>query len=73
MNGGFGMLIDGSEQSDKNINSMISWDVNNGIARRAWARNQGAKFAINRAMERDENLEITISNIVDDEILDFLG
>jgi len=73
INGGFGMLIDGSEQSDKNINSMISWDVNNGIARRAWARNSGAKFAISRAMERDENLEITISNIVDDEILDFLG
>ena len=72
MNGGFGMLIDGSEQSDKNINSMISWDVNNGIARRAWARNPGAKFAINRAMERDKNLEVTISNIVDDEILDYL-
>ena len=51
---------------------MISWDVNNGIARRSWARNKGAKFAIKRAMERDKKLEITISNLVDENILDFL-
>jgi urocanate hydratase len=49
---------------------MISWDVNNGIARRSWARNKGAKFAISRAMERDSNLEITVSNLVNESILD---
>jgi urocanate hydratase len=70
INGGFGMIIDGSEKSDENIKSMISWDVNNGIARRSWARNKGAKFAINRAMERDSNLEITVSNLVNESILD---
>jgi len=72
INGGFGMLIDGSEQSKENIESMISWDVNNGIARRSWARNEGAKFAIKRAMERNSKLEITVSNLVDENILDFL-
>jgi urocanate hydratase len=72
INGGFGMIIDGSENSNDNIESMISWDVNNGIARRSWARNKGAKFAIKRAMERDKKLEITISNLVDENILDFL-
>ena len=72
INGGFGMLIDGSEQSKENIESMISWDVNNGIARRSWARNEGAKFAIKRAMERNSKLEITVSNLVDEDILDFL-
>ena len=72
INGGFGMIIDGSENSNNNIESMISWDVNNGIARRSWARNKGAKFAIKRAMERDKKLEITISNLVDENILDFL-
>jgi urocanate hydratase len=51
---------------------MISWDVNNGIARRSWARNEGAKLTIERAMKRDSNLEITISNLVDSEILDSL-
>ena len=72
INGGFGMLIDGSEQSKENIESMISWDVNNGIARRSWARNEGAKFAIKRAMQRNSKLEITVSNLVDENILDFL-
>jgi len=72
INGGFGMVIDGSPSSQENIESMISWDVNNGIARRSWARNEGAKLTIERAMKRDSNLEITISNLVDSEILDSL-
>lgn len=72
INGGFGMLIDGSKKSHENIESMISWDVNNGIARRSWARNKGAKFAIKRAMEKNNKLEITISNLVDEDIIDFL-
>ena len=57
INGGFGMVIDGSEESERNINSMLSWDVNNGIARRAWAQNPEAKFAIKRAMDNDSNSE----------------
>jgi len=72
INGGFGMVIDGSETAKNNIESMISWDVNNGIARRSWARNEGAKFAIKKAMERNNRLEITISNLVDENVLDFL-
>ncbi|MAV60022.1 MAG: urocanate hydratase [Marine Group II euryarchaeote MED-G38] len=72
INGGFGMLIDGSKKSQENIESMISWDVNNGIARRSWARNEGAKFAIKRAMDRNKKLEITVSNLVDEDIIDFL-
>ena len=70
INGGFGMVIDGSENSQNNIESMISWDVNNGVARRSWARNEGAMFAIKRAMERDSNLEVTISNLVDEKIIE---
>ncbi len=68
INGGFGMVIDGSLKSENNIKSMISWDVNNGVARRAWARNKGANFAIKRAMEKDSKLEVTISSIVDDNL-----
>jgi urocanate hydratase len=70
INGGFGMLIDGSNRSQKNIHSMLSWDVNNGIARRAWARNKGSIDAITRAMKLDDNLEVTIPNIVSEDILD---
>ncbi len=70
VNGGFGMVIDGSEQAQKNIDSMISWDVNNGIARRSWARNSGAISAINRAMEWDNRLVVTTPEIVDKKILD---
>ncbi len=70
MNGGFGMVIDGSKQSHKNINLMLSWDVNNGIARRAWAQNKEAKFAITRAMENDENLKITIPSEISKSLLD---
>ena len=70
VNGGFGMVIDGSEIAQINIDSMISWDVNNGIARRSWARNAGAISAINRAMDSDSRLEVTIPEIVDENILD---
>jgi urocanate hydratase len=68
-NGGFGMLIDGSARSQNNIDSMLSWDVNNGIARRAWARNPGSISTIIRAMDSDSNLLVTIPNLVDSEIL----
>ena len=70
INGGFGLVIDGSNQSQRNIESMISWDVNNGIARRSWARNSGAITTITRAMESDDRLEVTIPNIVDNNVLD---
>ena len=70
MNGGFGMVIDGSNESHMNINSMLSWDVNNGIARRAWAQNPEAKFAIRRAMDFDKNLKVTIPNDVSKSLLE---
>ena len=63
-------MIDGSEDSSNRIDSMISWDVNNGLARRSWARNKGAEFAISRAMQSDERLDVTIPNIVDRQMLD---
>ena len=65
INGGFGMLIDGSKESAKRINSMLFWDVNNGIARRNWARNEEATFAIKRAMKNEKKLKVTIPNKVD--------
>jgi urocanate hydratase len=70
INGGFGMVIDGTKKSAKNIKSMLHWDVNNGIARRSWARNHEAIFAIQRAMQQNENLKITMPNIVADDIID---
>ena len=69
INGGFGLVIDGSEASEKNIDSMISWDVNNGLARRSWARNPAAIFAISRAMESDNRLDVTVPRMVDDKLL----
>ena len=69
VNGGFGLVIDGSEKSQEIINSMISWDVNNGIARRSWARNSGAISAINRAMDLDSRLMVTVPKVVDQELL----
>jgi urocanate hydratase len=72
INGGFGMLIDGSADSERRIKSMLHWDVNNGIARRSWARNEGAIFAIKRAMEIEPNLKVTVPEIVDDSILENL-
>jgi len=70
INGGFGMLIDGSEDADRRIRQMLHWDVNNGIARRAWARNSGARFAIEREMERTPNLKVTLPHLASDELLD---
>jgi urocanate hydratase len=66
INGGFGMVLDGSKQASKRLESMLFWDVNNGISRRSWARNEGAIFAIKRAMETQPLLKITIPNIVND-------
>ena len=72
INGGFGMVIDGSDDSDRRLRSMLFWDVNNGISRRSWARNEGAMFAIRRAMENETNLKVTIPNLVDDDLLNRL-
>lgn len=69
INGGFGMLLDGSSDADRRLKSMLHWDVNNGIARRNWARNEGAIFAIKRAMEQEPLLKVTLPEIVDDSIL----
>lgn len=69
INGGFGMLLDGSEDADRRLKSMLFWDVNNGISRRSWARNEGAIFAIKRAMEAEPNLKVTLPNCVDESLL----
>ncbi len=69
MNGGFGMLLDGTPEADARLKRMLFFDVNNGIARRSWARNQGSLFAIKREMKRSPNLKVTIANLVDDNLL----
>ena len=69
INGGFGMVIDGSEDSDRHIREMLFWDVNNGIARRSWARNEGARFAIEREMARTPGLKVTLPNFADETLL----
>ena len=69
INGGFGMVIDGSADSDRHITQMLFWDVNNGIARRSWARNEGAEHAIMREMERTPELTVTIANHTDENIV----
>lgn len=69
INGGFGMVIDGSEDSARHIREMLFWDVNNGIARRSWARNAGAHFAIEREMARTPGLKVTLPNLVDENVL----
>ena len=69
VNGGFGMVIDGSEDAARHIRDMLFWDVNNGIARRSWARNEGAMEAIRREMERTPQLRVTLPNIADDELI----
>lgn len=69
INGGFGMLLDGSSDAEQRLKSMLHWDVNNGIARRSWARNEEAIFAIKRAMENEPLLKVTLPNIVDEELL----
>ena len=70
INGGFGMAIDGSEDSARHIREMLFWDVNNGIARRSWARNSGSMDAIRREMERTPELTVTMPNLVDDDVID---
>jgi len=69
INGGFGMLLDGSDDADRRLRSMLFWDVNNGISRRSWARNEGAIFAAKRAMEAEPLLKVTIPQIPEDDIL----
>ncbi|MBQ0007532.1 MAG: urocanate hydratase [bacterium] len=69
INGGFGMVVDGTTECSRRIDNMLLWDVNNGIARRSWARNEGAMFAIQREMNRTPGLVVTMPNLVDDDIL----
>jgi urocanate hydratase len=69
INGGFGLVLDGSKDADRRLKSMLFWDVNNGIARRSWARNKEAMFAIEREMKRSKGLKVTVPNLVDDALL----
>jgi urocanate hydratase len=69
INGGFGMLLDGTLEADRRLKMMLHWDVNNGIARRSWARNEGAMFAIQRAMEVEPLLKVTVPHLVDYEVI----
>jgi len=70
INGGFGMLLDGTDTADKKLRSMLFWDVNNGISRRSWARNEEAVFAIKRAMKHEPLLKVTLPNTTNDELID---
>jgi urocanate hydratase len=70
INGGFGMLLDGSDDASRRLKNMLFWDVNNGIARRGWARNKEALFAIKRAMENEPKLKVTLPNLADDQLID---
>ncbi|MFN5633877.1 MAG: urocanate hydratase [Flavobacteriia bacterium] len=72
INGGFGMLLDGTTEADRRLKMMLHWDVNNGIARRSWARNEGAVFAIKRAMEVEPRLKVTIPQLVEDTLIEGL-
>ena len=69
INGGFGMVINGDDDSARHIREMLFWDVNNGIARRSWARNDGSMSSIEREMQRTPGLQVTMPNIVDDELI----
>jgi urocanate hydratase len=71
INGGFGMLLDGTAEADRRLQSMLFYDVNNGISRRAWARNEEALFAIKREMQRTPGLKVTVAEVVDEEVLGF--
>lgn len=73
INGGFGMLLDGSKEAARRLKMMLHWDVNNGIARRSWARNEEAVFAIKRAMESEPNLKVTVPEFVDDNLMNKLN
>ena len=70
INGGYGMVIDGSKEAEEKIKNMLFWDVNNGIARRNWARNKEANFAIKEAMKNNENLKVFLPNITDENLFD---
>ena len=70
INGGFGMVLDGTPETEKNLKMMLHWDVNNGIARRSWARNKEAMFTLKREMDRTPELKVTIPYIADDEMVD---
>ena len=72
INGGFGLVLDGSKEAEQKLQNMLLYDVNNGIARRSWARNEGAIFALKREIERTPNLEVTLPNLVDEQILEGL-
>lgn len=72
INGGFGMTLDGSDDADRRLKQMLHWDVNNGIARRSWARNEPAMFAIKRAMQENPNLKVTLPNLTDEKLIDKL-
>ncbi|MFH0865457.1 MAG: urocanate hydratase, partial [Bacteroidota bacterium] len=72
INGGFGTVLDGTKDADRRLKAMLHWDVNNGIARRSWARNKEAMFAIKRAMEAEPKLKVTVPNVADDELIDGL-
>ena len=73
INGGFGLLLDGSDEAQQRLENMLYWDVNNGIARRAWARNKPALFSIRRAMEQNPKLKVTIPNIVDEKLINTIN
>jgi len=73
INGGFGMLIDGSKEASRRLESMLFWDVNNGISRRSWARNKEAVFAIKRAMKAEKKLQVTLPNLVDEALIDSIN
>ncbi len=70
INGGFGMVLDGSADSDRRLKAMLFWDVNNGLARRSWARNEPAMFSVKRAMDEEPSLKVTMPNIADDGLID---
>jgi urocanate hydratase len=72
INGGFGMMLDGSDSADRRLKQMLYWDVNNGIARRSWARNEPAMFAIKRAMKENPGLKVTLPNLTDEKMIDEL-
>jgi urocanate hydratase len=72
INGGFGMVLDGSRESDRRVGQMLHWDVNNGIARRSWARNKEAITAIQREMDRTPGLQVTMPHLADESLLDKL-
>ena len=66
------MVLDGSAEADRRLKCMLFWDVNNGISRRSWARNEGAVFAIKRAMEENPDLKVTLPNMADDKLIESL-